>query len=144
MPASMALDLILPHQFSDQLAHQNLLVMKAARTNAFTRVCFRVDSDARTLAEGFAHFGERNLMNLSTREAIVRMERAEWDFNSRTMKPPAHSLDEVAERWAREIRRLSRESYSTPKSQVQREWRDREASGWVTPLDDSEYYEPEP
>lgn len=136
------LGLILAHQVMEQVAQQNEMVMKAARTNPFVRVCFRVDSDARVLADGFAHFGEQDLMNLGVGEAIVRMERADWDFNIRTSRPPAPPPEAVARKRGGDIRELSRAKYATPRAEVERQWREGTTSHWQDPKDDADFYRP--
>jgi len=76
------LGLILAHQEMRQLWKEDSGVGSAVLTNPYTRICFRLgDDDARKLAEGFSFFNAKDLQNLSTGEAICRVERADWDFN---------------------------------------------------------------
>src|SRR5438094_8118366 len=44
-----------------------------------------IPRECRRLKDGLAYFDGKDLQNLGTGEAIVRMERAEYDFNLRTM-----------------------------------------------------------
>ena len=61
-----------------------------ALSNPYARVCFRLgDFDAKKLEEGFSFFKAKDLQNLSVGEAIMRMERAEYDFNLKTVPLPA-------------------------------------------------------
>ena len=58
-------------------------------SNPYTRICFRLgDFDAKKLAEGFSFFGAEDLQNLGIGEALVRIERAEFDFNLTVPTPP--------------------------------------------------------
>jgi len=110
------------------LAHQDLRqldrdkeVGAAVLSNAFTRVVFRVgDSDARALAEGFAHFQPRDLQNLPIGKALCRIERADNDFN---LTVPL--LDEPDEDEAATCRRIltnaSRATYARPRAEVEAE-----------------------
>ncbi len=110
------------------LAHQDLRQLERDRevgaavlSNAFTRVVFRVgDSDARTLAEGFAHFDAKALQNLPIGKALCRIERADNDFN---LTVPL--LDEPEEEEAATCRRIlthaSRATYARPRAEVEAE-----------------------
>jgi hypothetical protein len=82
-------------------------------------VCFRVgDYDARTLADGFWHFDTKDLQSLGTGEAIVRVERAEYDFNLKTPMLPA--IDEAEGQQRREqIVARSREMFGRPRAEVE-------------------------
>jgi excisionase family DNA binding protein len=83
------LGLILAHQELHQLATRDSDVASAVIANPYTRVCFRLgDYDAKKLEDGFSFFKAKDLQNLSVGEAIVRMERAEYDFNLKTVSLP--------------------------------------------------------
>ena len=80
--------LILAHQDLQQLWESNLPLANSLLSNAGTRVCFRIgDFDAQKLENGFSHFDRNDLQNLSIGEAIVRVERADHDFNMVTLPP---------------------------------------------------------
>jgi len=84
------LGLVLAHQDLHQIRSRSPEVLNAVLSNPYTRVCFRVgDQDARTLADGFVHFDARDLQSLSTGQAIVRVERAEYDFTLTTRRLPS-------------------------------------------------------
>ncbi len=108
------------------LAHQDLRqvsrdpdVLSAVLSNPYTRVCFRVgDADARRLEEGFSFFDAKDLQNLGLGQAICRIERADYDFNLRTLPLPAVELSLARERRDRIIAG-SRERYATPREQVE-------------------------
>jgi hypothetical protein len=80
-----ALGLTLAHQQLSQLSGKSDELADAA-LSAATRIVFRAsDSDAKALSSGFSHFEAADLLNLSTGEAVVRVERAEYDFNLKTL-----------------------------------------------------------
>ena len=84
------LGLVLAHQELHQLTNRDGDVASAVISNPYTRVCFRLgDFDAKKLEDGFSFFKAKDLQNLSIGEAVVRMERAEYDFNLKiTQLPP--------------------------------------------------------
>lgn len=115
------LGLVLAHQELRQLASQSAEVASAVLTNPYTRVCFRVgDDDAKKLAAGFSFFEGVDLQNLSTGEAICRMERAEYDFNLQTLPLPEVDPEE-AETHTALIQKRSREQYARPRADVEAE-----------------------
>ncbi len=80
--------LVLAHHDLHQLWETDIALTNAVITNAGTRICFRVgEFDAQQLEGGFAHFDMHDLQNLSVGEAIVRVDRADNDFNLRTVLP---------------------------------------------------------
>ena len=114
------LGLVLAHQDLKQL-ERDKDVASSVLSNAFTRVVFRVgDSDARTLAEGFAHFEARDLQTLAIGEAICRIETADHDFNLSVTLP-----EEIDEEYAAEVRaeviNASRAVYAVPRKEVEAE-----------------------
>jgi hypothetical protein len=122
------------------LAHQDLRqldrdkeVGSAVLSNAFTRVVFRVgDSDARTLAEGFAHFDAKALQNLPIGKALCRIERADNDFNLTVPLPEEPDEDEAAT--TRLIHtRASRQSHARPRADVEAELYPQTAEPEVAP-----------
>ncbi|MBN1516383.1 type IV secretion system DNA-binding domain-containing protein [Candidatus Sumerlaeota bacterium] len=110
--------LILAHQELRQLG-QDSEVVNSVLSNPYTRICFRLgDADARKLAAGFSAFEEKDLLNLSTGQAIVRMERAEYDFNLTV--PMLEPIEpELAEERTNAIRELSRDHYATEREEVE-------------------------
>lgn len=113
------LGLVLAHQDLRQLASRNQEVLDAVITNPYTRVCFRVgDQDARTLEDGFASFDRKDLQNLGTGQAILRVERGEYDFNLDT--PPAPSVDKAQAKSTREqVIAASRRKYARSREEVE-------------------------
>jgi hypothetical protein len=114
------LGLVLAHQDLKQL-ERDKDVANAVLSNAFTRVVFRVgDSDARTLAEGFAHFEARDLQSLAIGEAICRIETADHDFNLSVALPV--EIDEATATECREVAiAASRTTYAIPRREVEAE-----------------------
>jgi len=113
------LGLVLAHQDLYQLQRQSPDVASAVATNPYTRVCFRLgDDDAKKLAGGFSYFDAADLQNLGRGSAICRVERAELDFNLRTLPLPV--VDGAAATAVRE-RALarSREKYASPRAAVE-------------------------
>lgn len=86
--------LVLAHQDLSQLGSRETGILGAAISNPATRICFRLgDKDARSLADGLAHFQSSNLQSLSVGQALCRVERADQDFNLKTL--PLSRLDEA-------------------------------------------------
>ena len=80
------LGLVLAHQEMHQLSTRDTDVASAVIANPYTRVCFRLgDFDAKKLEDGFSFFKAKDLQNLGVGEALVRMERADNDFNLKTV-----------------------------------------------------------
>jgi hypothetical protein len=112
------LGLVLAHQELRQL-DRDKEVASAVLSNPYTRVVFRVgDDDARKLESGFSSFGARDLQNLGTGEAVVRMERSDTDFNLTVPKPPRVNESEARARREEVIAR-SRSRYATPRSEIE-------------------------
>ncbi|HTR35843.1 MAG TPA: type IV secretion system DNA-binding domain-containing protein [Bryobacteraceae bacterium] len=113
------LGLILAHQELHQLSNRDSDVASAVISNPYTRVCFRLgDFDAKKLEEGFSQFTAKDLQNLGVGEAIVRMERAEYDFNVKIVPPPAVD-SAVAARRRDLIVASSRERYARSREEVE-------------------------
>jgi excisionase family DNA binding protein len=70
------------------------------------------------LEEGFSFFKAKDLQNLGIGEAIVRMERAEYDFNMKTIPLPPIDASLAALRRER-IMASSRERYATKREDVE-------------------------
>ncbi|MGD0499064.1 MAG: type IV secretion system DNA-binding domain-containing protein [Bryobacteraceae bacterium] len=114
------LGLILAHQELHQLSTGDGDVASAVISNPYARVCFRLgDFDAKKLEEGFSYFGAKDLQNLGVGEAVVRMERAEYDFNLKTYPSPAVE-PALAARRREQIVAASRERYARPREEVER------------------------
>jgi DNA helicase HerA-like ATPase len=117
------LGLILAHQELRQLWNRDTEVAHSVISNPGTRICFRLgDFDAQKLESGFSNFDSQDLQNLGIGEAIVRIERAEYDFNLRAL--PLPEIDpELAQERQEEIIRLSREQYGCRKEYLANETR---------------------
>jgi predicted DNA-binding transcriptional regulator AlpA len=122
------LGLVLAHQELHQLTNRDSDVASAVISNPYTRICFRLgDFDAKKLEDGFSFFKAKDLQNLSVGEAIVRMERAEYDFNLKTT--PLPSVDPALATGRRErIVASSRERYAARREDVEEIIRARYAS----------------
>jgi len=110
--------LILAHQELRQLWSRDSELASSVISNPGTRICFRLgDFDAKKLEDGFSSFDAQDLQNLGVGEAIARIERADYDFNLKTLPLP-----EVARELARKRREklvdLSRQKYALPKEQL--------------------------
>jgi excisionase family DNA binding protein len=113
------LGLVLAHQELHQLSTRDSDVASAVISNPYTRVCFRLgDFDAKKLEDGFSFFKAKDLQNLSVGEAVVRMERAEYDFNIKTIPLPAVDPTLAAARRER-IVESSRERYAARREDVE-------------------------
>ncbi len=103
--------LILAHQDLHQLWETDTGLANSIISNAGTRICFRIgDFDAQKLESGFAHFDTNDLQNLSIGEAVVRVERSDYDFNIKTFMP-LNINSEQAQKNKNEIIELSRKKY---------------------------------
>ena len=112
------LGLILAHQELRQL-ERDREVASAVLSNAYTRVVFRVgDDDARKLENGFSSFEARDLQNLGTGEAVVRIERSDGDFNLAVVWPEEPDPISAEARRA-EVTARSRETYATPRAEIE-------------------------
>jgi hypothetical protein len=110
--------LILAHQELRQLWSRDSELASSVISNPGTRICFRLgDFDAKKLEDGFSSFDAQDLQNLGVGEAIARIERADYDFNLKTLPLP-----EIARELARKRREklvdLSRQKYALPKEQL--------------------------
>lgn len=111
------LGLILAHQEMQQVERNSDVA--SALLNAYTRLAFRVgDRDARTLESGFSSFTAADLQNLSTGQAICRVERAEWDFNVSVDTPEVPDSAE-ADRVRREVIAASRLAFTIPRRTIE-------------------------
>ncbi|MCX6168669.1 MAG: type IV secretion system DNA-binding domain-containing protein [Ignavibacteriales bacterium] len=103
--------LILAHQDLHQLWETDTGLANSIISNAGTRICFRIgDFDAQKLESGFTHFDTNDLQNLSIGDAVVRVERSDYDFNIKTLLP-LNIVSEQAQKNKNEIIELSRKKY---------------------------------
>jgi hypothetical protein len=114
------LGLVLAHQELRQLWNKDTDVASAVISNPYTRICFRCgDFDAQKLKDGFSFFESKDLQNLGTGQAIVRIEKAEYDFNLKTFPLPAVNADEARKR-QEQIVGLSRSAYASKREEVEK------------------------
>lgn len=110
--------LVLGHQELRQL-QRNEEVASAVLSSPLTRISFRIgDDDARKLSDGFPHFEARDLQNLGRGEAIMRVERSDYDFNLAVPLLDEPSDVETAERREAVIA-ASRAKYSRPRTEIE-------------------------
>jgi hypothetical protein len=103
--------LILAHQDLHQLWETDTGLANSIISNAGTRICFHIgDFDAQKLESGFTHFDTNDLQNLSIGDAVVRVERSDYDFNIKTFLPLQIDSDQ-AHKNKNEIIELSRKKY---------------------------------
>lgn len=109
--------LILAHQDLQQIQKNDSELLNTLISNAGTRICFRVgDNDAKKLADGFSFFEANDLQNLSIGEAIVRIERPEFDFSLSTFLFKTEGNGYASKE---SVIAYSRQKYSTAKQQVE-------------------------
>jgi len=109
--------LVLAHQDMQQLQKYDNELAASVIANAYTRICFRVgETDAKKLAEGFSFFEAQDLQNLSTGEAIVRVEKPEFDFSLSTTKL---GLERQNEELRQKIITSSRNIYAASREMVE-------------------------
>ncbi len=120
--------LVLAHQDLHQLWETDIALANSVITNAGTRICFRVgEFDAQKLEGGFAHFDMSDMQNLSIGEAIVRVERSDFDFNLRTLIPEKINAEDARENKDKLIL-LSRTKYAQRHTQVMKDFPEAVAS----------------
>jgi len=113
------LGMVLAHQDLHQLWNRDTEVANSVISNPGTRICFRLgDFDSKKLADGFANFNSQDLQNLSLGEAIVRIDRIEYDFNLRTFPSPQIDSERLRERQEALIS-LSRKKYGVSKEEIE-------------------------
>ena len=109
---------ILAHQDMIQLQKQDTELASAVISNAGARVCFRLgDIDAKRFEDGFSSFEAQDLQNLGVGQAIVRIERPEFDFNISTLTLNSPDLEQKAREAVIE---LSRSNYGTRRVEVEK------------------------
>ncbi|MEO8649277.1 MAG: type IV secretion system DNA-binding domain-containing protein [Acidobacteriota bacterium] len=111
----------LSHQGYRQLQSRSQDVASSVLSNCYTRICFRLgDTDSEKFATGFSFFDAKALQNLGIGEAIARVERAEYDFNLKTVYLPKVD-EEIAESKRQAVIQNTRINFSSPKGQVEAE-----------------------
>lgn len=112
------LGVTLAHQDLTQSEGKNREVASAA-ASTYTRIFFRTnESDARKLAAELSYFEAKDILNLGTGDAIVRLERSANDFNLETDSPPYPERDQIA--WRREVVQYNtRDTYAMPREEVE-------------------------
>lgn len=104
--------LTLSHQEWRQVQSRSLEVAASVMANCYTRICFRLgDTDAKLFANGFSKFEASALQNLGIGEAVARIERADYDFNLKTIMPPPVDR-ETSLRRKNQIIEFSRSTYA--------------------------------
>jgi hypothetical protein len=113
------LGLVLAHQELRQLWNRDTELANSVISNPGTRICFRLgDFDAQKLADGFSYFNAQDLQSLGTGEAVMRLERSEYDFNLRALPPPEVSLEQASRNHER-LTLLSREKYAGQREELE-------------------------
>lgn len=112
------LGLILAHQELRQLWNKDSDLANSVISNPGTRICFRLgDFDAKKLSEGFSYFETKDLQNLSVGEAIIRVERSDYDFNIET-DLPEDVPHEIAQKRCNSVIALSRRKYAKSRDEI--------------------------
>lgn len=115
------LGLILAHQDMQQLVKYDAELASSITSNAGTRVCFRLgDTDAKRFASGFSYFEPSDLENLNTGQAIVRIERPDFDFSISTI-PLDEPSKETAQQKTKAVIDYTRARYGTAKGDIEKE-----------------------
>ena len=110
--------LTLAHHELHQL-QRNSEVASAVMSHPFTRIVFRVgDDDAKKLADGFSSFEAKDLRNLEVGQAVVRVERSDYDFNLSVPLPGWWDKD-LAAAVREEVIAASRNKYGTLRTDVE-------------------------
>ncbi|NNE54901.1 MAG: TraM recognition domain-containing protein, partial [Flavobacteriales bacterium] len=113
--------LVLAHQEFRQLLSRDQNVASSVLSNCYTRICFRLaETDSERLAKGFTFFEGKSFQNLGVGEAIVRIERADYDFNLKTALAQGIEAPESTRR-VEEVLTASRDTYATSRHQVESE-----------------------
>ncbi|MCZ7601624.1 MAG: type IV secretory system conjugative DNA transfer family protein [Melioribacteraceae bacterium] len=88
--------LILAHQDVQQLWSKDSNLANSVITNSYSRICFRLgDFDSQKLSNGFSNYDISDLQKMSVGETLVRVERADNDFNMKVLLPPTISDEDV-------------------------------------------------
>lgn len=112
--------LLFSHQETRQIASRDPELLGSLQTNCFTRICFRTDSDADTMAKGFSFFTAEHLKNLGVGEALVRLEQSRYDFNLKTFPLNKVSPENAAQRRTAAVEH-TRKTYAKSKAEVESE-----------------------
>lgn len=107
--------LVLAHQSLQQISQDDSEVASSVIANAGTRICFRVgEFDSKKLENGFSFFEAKDLQNLPTGEAIMRIDTPEQDFNVTATFDASTSFG-----FREQIIEQSRSTYGTPRQEVE-------------------------
>lgn len=108
--------LLASHQDTQQIANADIL--SSLTTNAYTRICFRSDTDAERIAKGLSFFMADHLKNLGVGEAVCRFEQSRFDFNLKTF--PLKPVDpKIADQRIKYIVNNTRRNYARSRSEVE-------------------------
>jgi len=117
------LGLILAHQDLQQLQRNDAKIANSLLANAGVQVVFRVGvSDGKKLEQGFADFTNDDFQTLSIGEAIVRVQRSDWNCNIKTTLLPKVENEEIY----KYVLNRSRKLYSKPQVEVFTQYKNKE------------------
>jgi hypothetical protein len=109
------LGLILAHQNLEQLKKNDAQLTNSLLSNAGVQAIFRLGvADGKKLEQGFADFTNDDFQLLSIGEAIIRVQRSDWNCNIKTTLLPKVANDEMYEY----VLNRSRNLYSKPQVEV--------------------------
>ncbi|NOS71119.1 MAG: type IV secretion system DNA-binding domain-containing protein [Verrucomicrobia bacterium] len=112
------LGLVLAHHDLKQLQREPE-VASLVLSGPYTRICFRVgDDDARKLGDSLSYFEPRDLQNLGQGEAVVRVERNDYDFNLRVTKSDEPDAGQASQT-RQAVIESSREQYAKLRSEIE-------------------------
>lgn len=113
------LGLILAHQDMQQLLKEDSELASSVTANSGIKVAFRLgDTDAKRFEQLFSGFDSSDLQNLETGQAVVRIERPEWDCSLSI--EPLPKIEAIIARQNREaVLASSRAMYGTPKEEIE-------------------------
>lgn len=110
------LGLILAHQDMQQVTKQDTELASSILSNAGTRVCFRLsEQEAKKFQSDFTHFTSQDLQNLGTGDALVKIDRPDFDFNLKTRYVQYQPEANISER----IINHSQTTYGTLRSEIE-------------------------
>ena len=126
------LGMVLAHHDMRQLESLDRSLASAVMTHPATRICFRMGlEDARAFRDSFSFFEMADVQNLRPGEAVARIERADADFNLRVPWIEDASASNRRSRMLA-VRRIARERFATPKTEVDALIRSMMSSGMPT------------
>ncbi|NNV53864.1 type IV secretory system conjugative DNA transfer family protein [Limnovirga soli] len=111
--------LTLSHQDLQQLHREDAELLNSVLGNTNNRIVFRVgEPDAKNLQDGFGHFEYPDLQNLSTGEAIIRIEQPQFDCSLTTLPIPQVNASQRSTQ-LESVRTSSRHKYASTKQEVE-------------------------